>query len=218
MLAVVKRVRMAPLLLALGLGGCGTAPTVRGDWETGAARPPAFAKVLVVGVSPDYNQRCAFEQALVSSLRSGAVAATSACDYLRSREPLTRAAVEGVVAETRPEAVIATLLVDTRVAGKEGGTRDTRGGGYYKPVGYGFATGYYGVYGVPVVVAEFETADTVTKVQGAVTLATNVYDARDATAVYGATTRARRLESRGQALAVIAPAIADHLRRAGVVR
>ena len=198
--------------------GCARGVSVRGDWEAGGPRPGAFGNVVVVGVSPDFNQRCAFERALVATLRSAAVAATPACDDIGSKDAFTREAVEAIVARTGADAVVVTLLVERAVAGKEGGTRDTRGAGYYKPVGYGFDPLYYGAYGVPVVYGEYETAPTVTVVRGSVTLATNVYETRNATVVYGITTKAGGLESRGDALARIAPAIADHLRAGGVVR
>jgi hypothetical protein len=46
--------------------------------------------------------------------------------------------------------VLATSLVAVNSEAKEGGSRDTRGNASYKATDAGLATGYYGVYGVPV--------------------------------------------------------------------
>jgi hypothetical protein len=210
---------LAPLALVLLLfATASTARTrVQGDWEADSDRSQKFTRILVVALSPDYNQRCAFERALVSSLRRPGVTAESTCNYLSSKEPLSRAAVEKIVADIGADAVVATRIVSSAVGSKEGATRDARGGGYYKPVGYGFEVGYYGYYGVPVVYGEFETAEAVTTISGKVILATNVYETRGASSVYGLTTSATKIDSRSRALAYTAPDIADQLRRDGLV-
>ena len=217
---MVKRPSLpSPVLLAVALAaGCTPAVRIAGDWQPGADRGQAFRRLVVVGVSPHYGQRCAFEYALASSLRGDGVQATASCATMSSSDVITREAIEAIVKANGADAVVATLLVANSAGAREGGGNDKQGGGYYKPVGYGFDYGYYGMYGVPVVYGEFQTAPSLTSVQGAVTLDSNVYETRGATVVYGLETRAVRLESRGQALAEIAPAIADRLRGAGVVR
>ncbi len=47
---------------------------------------------------------------------------------------------------------------------------------------------------------------------------TSVYETRGATMVYSVETKAKNLESREQALVDITPAIAERLRRDGLVR
>jgi hypothetical protein len=131
---------------------------------------------------------------------------------------LSRETVSEVVKSLSVDAVIATSLVAVKAGAKEGGSREERGGGYYKPVAYGYDYGYYGAYGVPVVYGEFETFESVLSVSGVVELATNVYETRGAEKVYGMDTRAKNLESRGMALALITPPIAARLRTDGVVR
>jgi hypothetical protein len=207
----------ASLALVLLTAACTPALKVSGAWQPDVDRNQQFRQLLVVGVSPNYNQRCAFEYAMTASLRSPGVSATASCAKMSSKDPLTREAIEGLVAKTGADAVVATLLVSKSIGGREGGSNDMQGGGYYKPIGYGFDYGYYGVYGVPVVYGEFETAPSVTTVRGNVTLATNVFETRGATFVYGIETRAERLDSRSQALADIAPAIAGQLREAGLI-
>jgi hypothetical protein len=205
------------LALAFLVSGCTARVSSQGDWEPGSDRSQQFTRILVVGITPDYDQRCAFERALVSTLRTPGVTVEASCSHLASTDTLDRPAVERIVAQIGADAVIATRLVGGTIGAREGATRDARGGGYYKPVGYGFGTGYYGYYNVPVVYGEFETAQAVTTISGSVTLATNVFETRGATSVYGLNTRAGKLDSRSTALAEIAPAIAGQLRRDGLI-
>jgi len=53
------------LLAVATLAGCaGQSVISDGLWREGVERNQAFTRVLVVGVSPNINQRCAFEQDL----------------------------------------------------------------------------------------------------------------------------------------------------------
>ena len=52
---------VAVLLTAAWLGGCTRQVAVEGAFTPGVARGGTFTNILVVGVSPDVNQRCAFE-------------------------------------------------------------------------------------------------------------------------------------------------------------
>ena len=131
---------------------------------------------------------------------------------------LSREAVEAVVKSTGADAVIATRLVALKAGAKEEKTADARGGGSYKPVAYGFDYGTFGTYGIPVVYGDFETVPSVFSVSGAVELATNVYETNHGEKIYGMTTKAKNLESRGMALALITPRIADRLRDDGLIR
>ena len=58
------------LLLFAALAGCTRQVVVKGDWTEGVAHPSGFANILVVGISPDVNARCAFEQSMTANLRS----------------------------------------------------------------------------------------------------------------------------------------------------
>ncbi len=173
----------------------------------------------MIGVSPDRNVRCAFERALAAKLRSDTVKATASCAVMAVDAELSREAiVEAVVKSIGADAVIATsLVVIVKAGAKEGGSRDARGGGYYKPVAYGYDS-YYGVYGVPVVYGEFETCTSVFSVSGRCRTEDDVYETRAPTKVYRLDTQAKNLESRGMALAMITPRIAERLRDDGLVR
>lgn len=207
------------IVLAASLVACTSSVKLKGEWSESVTAPLGFSNVLVVGVSPDRNVRCAFERALAAELRSDTVKATASCAVMAVDAKLTREAIVEVVKSTNADAVVATSLVVIRQAGiTEGGSREERGGGYYKPVAYGYEYGYYGAYGVPVVYGEFETFQSVLSVSGAVDLATNVYETGGAEKVYGMDVRAKNLESRGMALAMITPKIAGGLREDGVIR
>lgn len=206
------------LLATASLAGCASQVGVEGAFTDRADRGDGFANVLVLGVSPDVNQRCAFEYAMTASLRSSTTKATSSCAVMNTREPLTREGIEGVVRTLGADAVLATNLVASGASVKEGGSADARGGGYYKATGFGYDTGYWGAYGVPVVYGEFETAPSVFSISGSVEIQSRLFDARDARLVYSVDTKASDLESRAMALAEITPAIAERLRKDGLVR
>lgn len=204
-------------ILMVGLAGCTRPVTADGAWSEGVPRNQTFSRLLVLGVSPDINARCAFEEALVDSLRATGVTARTSCSVLGTKEPLTREAVERGVAAFDADAVVATRLVTASAGLKEGGTIETRGAGYYKATDIGYDTGYWGLYGVPVVYGEFQTAPSVFSVQGAVQIATSVYETRGPTLVYVVQTSATHLEGREQALVQIGPAIAGQMSRDGLI-
>lgn len=201
-----------------GLAGCSSQVAVDGAWTEGVARQGGFTNILVVGVSPDVNQRCAFEQSMTANLRSDTVQATTSCAAMGTKEPLTRENVEKAVAKVGADAVLATRLVDFSGKAKEGGSADARGGGYYKATDVGYATGYYGYYGVPVVYAEFETAPSVFTATGDARLITNVFETKGAALIYSLDTKAKNLQSREMALAEISPEIVERLRDDGLLR
>lgn len=206
------------LVAAALLGGCSRQVVVDGSFSEGVPRTGDFSNVLVVGVSPDPNVRCAFEQALASDLRSGAVKATMSCMVMNTKEPLTRESVEHAVASIGADAVLATSLVGSSAKAESGGSADSRGGGYYKPIGYGYDAGYWGYYGVPTVYGEFEVAPPVFSISGAVELSTRLFETRDATLIYTLVVKAKNLDSRENAIAEIAPAIANKFVQEGLIR
>ncbi|MBL8202208.1 MAG: hypothetical protein JNK40_14665 [Chromatiales bacterium] len=213
--------RLFPLLALVTAGwaaGCTGPVAVEGSFSPGVTRSGSFANILVVGVTPDVNQRCAFEYSMASSLRSDTVKATTSCAVMSTKEPLTREGIERVVASLGADAVLATNLIASGVGVKEGGSADARGGGYYKATGFGYETGYWGAYGVPVVYGEFQTAPSVFSISGTVEIQTRLFETRNATLVYSLDTKAKNLESREMALAEITPAIAERLQGDGLIR
>jgi len=218
----VRRGRIARPALLLGvamLAGCG-GPQVRatGDWQEGAARGQAFSRVLVVGISPDVKQRCPFERFLAARIESSATVAMASCDVVKQKDPLTRESIDEAIAWQKIDAVVATSLVSKEWGTKKGGDMDTRGGGSYKATDAGYATGYYGAYGVPVIYGEFTTQASVLTMKGEVRVTTKVFETRNATVVYTLETVAKDIESRATGLNTVTTPIADRLRKEGLVR
>jgi hypothetical protein len=206
------------LFAALGLAGFGQKVKVTGTWQDGASRPQTFARVLVVGVSPNINQRCAFVGFLASRIRSESTEAIPSCSVVNRKAPLTRESIEAAVAATQADAVLSTILVSRSASTDDGGSRDTRGTASYKAVDSGWATGYYGAYGVPVIYGEFETSPSITTLKGEVHVASKLFEVRGATVVYTLDTTARELESRDEGLSIVTTPMAERLRKDGLVR
>jgi hypothetical protein len=218
----VRSVAVGTMLYVLGAalfaGFVQARTTVNGAWQEGAPRKQSFTRVLVVGVSPNVNQRCAFEFFMASQLTSDSVQAIRSCDAVKEKVPLTLESIEQAITAAQADAVLATSLVAREFEAKEGGSRDTRGTASYKATDAGFATGYYGVYGVPVIYGEFATAPAFTIAQGAAQVASRFYQTRDKALLYTLETKATKLESTDAALHDFAAAIADKLRREGLTR
>ena len=219
---LTRRWRMARPALLLGvavLTGCG-GPQVRtaGDWQDGAPRGQAFSRVLVVGISPDVKRRCPFERYLAARLESSATVAMASCDVVKQKDPLTRESIDEAITSQKIDAVVATSLISKEWGTKKGGDMDTRGGGSYKATDAGYATGYYGAYGVPVIYGEFTTQASVLTMKGEVRVTTKVFETRNATEVYSLDTTAKDIESQATGLDTVTTPIADRLRRAGLVR
>lgn len=202
------------------LAGCSTHPSVKATWQEASAKGQVYSTILVVGVSPNMSQRCAFERILARRLRNESTLVAASCDAMKQKEPLTREAVEATVKELGIDAVIATLLVKRTVGAKEGGSRDTRGSAAYKATDSGWAygwDGYYGAYGVPVIYLDFTTAPPINTIEADVQLSTKVFDTRTAKPVYTVDTRLKKIKSRDEGFLELTAAIADKLHDDGLV-
>ena len=216
--AIASLAPVLPLLCITGLAGCAQHSKVTGTWQQGAARDQAFARVMVVGVSPDLKRRCAFERVLAQRISSEATKGIASCDVVEKKDPLTREGIEAAVVSMQADAVVATSLIDRKWELEDGKGRDARGGGYYKATDAGLASGYYGAYGVPVIHGEFQTAAPVTTLEGEVHVTSKVYETRGPTVVYVMDTIAGGLESTDEGLSTVAQLIADRMIRDGLVR
>ena len=108
-----RAARRFPLWL-LGAGLLAVSPSyaqVKGGWSEGASRDQSFSLVLVVGLSPDLNQRCAFERSMAGQIRVGGTQAIVSCDAIPKDTPLSRESIEAAVAAKNADAVLATSLV-----------------------------------------------------------------------------------------------------------
>jgi hypothetical protein len=216
---------VVPLLLlaAAALAGCQSV-SVKSSWQGSASHDQRFSKILIVGVSPNYDQRCAFEWGLASQIKGGGTQALVSCNAMPQDVPLTRENIERVVASLQADAVLATKLIAAKVGSGESGSMDTRGGGYYKATDYGFGYDYgyaggFGGYGMPVVYAEFQTAPSLSSLTGSVHLSSNLYETKNASLVYRMDTEAssKNLESTSDAILTVAAPIADRLRRDNLI-
>ena len=144
----------------LVLAGCSRPVNVESKWAEEATRKESFGNLLVVGVSPNYNTRCDYEYRVVADLRTGGTVASTTCAHMDPEDPLTVDNVVPIVAEVGADGVLVTELLGRHDELTEGGSSETRGEAYYKPVGYGYAYRRpyyrgYGHYGLPVVEVEF---------------------------------------------------------------
>ena len=207
--------------LAMLAAACTRPTTVESAWSAGVPQHQAFSKVLVVGVTPSYTTRCRFERMMRDSLSNANATAITSCSKMDSKDPLTRDAIVALVTDLGADAVLATRLVDAKANLVEGGTDEARGRAFYKPTGYGYGYGYdpyYGPYGVPVVYGEFVAEDASFTLQRTVVISSNLYETRDATLVYTLDTTTRDRKSQSEVIDAVTLAIAERLRRDGLVR
>jgi hypothetical protein len=211
-----RRTFVACLLLTatVWLPGC-AGVSVKSAWQSGVPHDQTFARVLIVGVSPNYNVRCAFESVFASQLRSASTTVFSSCSAMNSAEPLTRENIERVVASVHADAVLATRLVSLNSGQQVGGSNDTRGDALYKSTDFG-----YGAYGMPVTYVEFQTAPPLTRITSSIHVVTKLYATRDATLLYtlDTETKSQEVDSTEATLITITAPIADRLRRDGLIR
>lgn len=214
-----KRSRaLIPLLLIIaGLAGCTQSVKVTGAWNEGAIRSQTFKKLLIVGVSPDYQQRCNFEWVLATTLGSdNAVKAIASCSVMKADEPLNRESIERVVATLGADGVLASRLVAEATGLKESGSHDTRGSGLYKATDMS-----YGYYGTPVIYADFSVSPSIFSLESEFEIATQLYETRGASVVYSLKTKAKVKDSNNAKLEIlqaeISSAIAARLRQAGLI-
>ncbi len=216
----LRRRHYVILLVMALLAGCAGQVQVKSGWQANAERDQRFERVLVIGLSENAGVRCDFESFMTTQLRR-TIEAKPSCLLMKLTEPVTRESIERVSDGYQPDAVLTTSLAQSAVGTKDGGGRDTRGAGYYKATGTGYAYPYYGGYGawgVPVVYADFKVAPVVTNLEGEVSILSMMYATEDASLVYELTTTAKNLVSRDNALATLTEPIAARLRRDGVVK
>ena len=209
------RPSLLPALLLLSAGWLSAAPShasVTGAWSDNVSRDQSFSRVLVVGISPDRNQRCAFERSMAAKIQSATTVAIVSCDAIDANDALTRESIEAAVAAKNADAVFATSLIARAWDVQDGGTYDTRGSAIYKAT-----DAYYGVYGT-VVAADFQTQGSITTVKGEVHVTSKLYETRGATVVYTVDTKVRNIDSRSEGLAAITAPIGKKLRKDGLIR
>lgn len=210
------RLVISSSLLAATAWLCGcSGVSVKGTWQDGASHNQTYTRLLLIGVSPDRDLRCAFEATFGSQLVSAATTVISSCDQMGPKEPLTRENVERVAAATHADAVLATRLVSMNFGHGQGNGLDTRGDSVYKVDDFA-----YGAYGMPVYTVDFQTAPPLTSITSSLNVVTKFYATQGAQLIYtvDTVTKKQEIDSTAATLMTIATPTADRLRRAGLIR
>jgi hypothetical protein len=202
------------LTLAVWLCGC-SGVSVKGDWQEGAPRNQTYTTLLVIGVSPDRDLRCAFESTLASQLKSASTNAITSCSQMSVQEPLTRENVERAAASVHADAVLATRLVSAGVGHGQGNSDDMRGNSVYKATDFA-----YGAYGMPVTYVDFQTAPPLQSLTSSLHVVTKLYETHGAALIYtiDVVTKKQEIDSTDATIASITTPTADRLRKAGLIR
>ena len=209
-----RRSVLSMSLLTVWLCGC-SGVSVKGTWQDGAPRNQTYTRLLVIGVTPDRDLRCAFESDFGSQLVSASTAVISSCDRMSAKEPLTRENVERVAASVHADAVLATRLVSMHTGQGEGNSTDMRGDSMYKATDFA-----YGAYGMPVTYVDFQTAPPLTSLTSSLHVVTRLYETHGATLIYtiDTITKSQEIDSTEATLVTITAPTADRLRRARLIR
>ena len=202
------------LTLTVWLCGC-SGISVKGTWQDGAPRDQTYARLLVIGVSPDRDLRCAFEATFASQLTNASTTAISSCAQMSATEPLTRENVERAAASVHADAVLATRLVSMGIGHGQGTSDDMRGDSVYKATDFA-----YGAYGMPMTYVDFQTAPPLQSMTSSLHVVTKFYETRGATLIYtiDTVTKSQEIDSTEATLVTITAPTADRLRRAGLIR
>lgn len=208
------------LLAAAPLSGSAQQVKVTGSWADNVSHDQTFTRILVVAITPDVTQRCRFERFLAARLNGKSTKAVSTCDALTEKEldPLTLESIKGAVEWLKADAVISTSLVARSWDEQQGGGRDTRGTANYKATDAGFTTGYYGVYGVPVIYGEFSSTPAVTTLEGTVHVTSKVFATQGPTIVYTLDTKAQSGDFKDRSMSTVTEAMAKRLDRDGLIK
>jgi len=211
------RPAFALLALACAAGCAGTSGSTS-TWASGAPRDKTYSRVLVVGVSASEDNRCMFENFLADELTGPSTQVIQSCNQATPVTPPTQESVARMVAATGADAVLATRLVGSQAAVQNDGSRDDRGGYYFKTEGTANAVGPWGFYDLPVVYGQYENQPSLSVLEGKFTVSSKFYSTQDAMLVCTISTTIKDSDTSDNAIASVAEAIADRLRSDGLVK
>jgi hypothetical protein len=207
-------VALATLILsAAWLSGCATSSSANGAWQQPAPHP-LFSRILIVGISTNFDQRCAFEFSMASQFTGSSALPLVSCNTMMPKEPLTRANIERLVTALQADAVLTSAVVTLQVGAQASYTIP-----YWQVVGKGYVTGPMGEYGVPVAFVQLESTQSIPQITGEIHVLTKLFDSRDATLLYTADIRAKSddVQSSATAVETLTGLIAGRLRKDGVI-
>jgi hypothetical protein len=204
---------MLLLLCAAWLSGCAGSGSVNSTWQTSSSRP-SFSRILIVGISTNFNQRCDFEFALASQFSGSSPLPIVSCNSMTPTDPLTGANIERVAAAVHADAVLTTAVVSVQMSEQKGEPIP-----YYQVTGVGYVTSPLGAYGVPVAFVQLESVTPLPTITGDIHLMTKLFNTKGATLVYSADTQAKdnALQSTSSTMETLTGLIGDQLRRDGII-
>lgn len=211
--------RSALLCLALACtAGCAGTSGSTTTWATGAPRDTAYSRVLVVGVTASEDNRCMFENFLADQLSSPSTQVIQSCDQASPVTPPTQESVAKMAAATGADAVLTTRLVGAQASVQNDGSRDERGGYYFKAEGTADAVGPWGFYDLPVVYGQYQNQPSLSVLAGEVSVSSQFYSTQKSMLVCTIATTVKDSDTSDNAVAALAEAIADRLRSDGLAK
>ncbi len=114
--------------LMLVFAGCGgSTSTVKKTLDNPKYTDLSYSDILVIGVAGDYDNRAAFERAMVSRIKAEGATAIAYYTVISRNKPITRSAVSAAVKSRGFAAVLLTrVLSQSSVASIEGSKTDTK--------------------------------------------------------------------------------------------
>lgn len=117
------------IVVAAGLilAACGSTTTVKKTLDNPIYTDSSYSDILVIGIGGDYDNRAAFERAMVSRIKAEGAAATAFYTVVGRNQPVTRQIVSTSVKSRGFDAVLLTRVIsqssDVSVGG---GTAETK--------------------------------------------------------------------------------------------
>ena len=118
---------LSSVAASLALAACGSTPTVKKTLDNPIYTDSSYSDILVIGVGGDYDNRAAFERAMVSRIKAEGAKATAYYTVVGRNQPITRNIVSTSVKSRGFDAVLLTRVIsqssDVSVGG---GTTETK--------------------------------------------------------------------------------------------
>ena len=187
--------------------GCAPATKLTNAWVDPSYQGPPFHNILVLGVARNIGERRTFEDEFSARLRAIGVKASPGYTVLPDNGDVARFELERILKKIGADgAIVARVLdVDRRTAYSPG---------YVTVIpSVGYARGFYGFYGSAVAVAAPPTAYQ----YDVVVVETSLWQTRDATLVWSATTQTTDPGELKKEIAGYADIIIGALRERGLI-
>lgn len=187
--------------------GCAPATRLTNAWVDPSYKGPPFKSILVLGISRNPGERRTFEDEFSAKLRSEGVKAVPGYTVLPEDGPVEKSVLEGALKKIGADgAIVARVLaVDRRTAYSPG---------YVTVIpSVGYARGFYGFYGSAMAIATPPTPYQ----YDVVVVETSLWQTRDGTLVWSATTQTTDPGALRKEIAGYADIIIGALRERGLI-